>query len=720
MTRRGAAPAKPRQAHACSSRAIREKSTQTAQKRWTPQTERIPATHRKPDHLRVPLLQIAHAAQLLPGRPRLRRALLLAHVLDVRIRDCKVRVTRNAAAQARPRGVQIERDVQLAWLRLLERMRTAVVDHYLRRRCDGRIERVDYLSTCHDTDGQRRCRPIRRTLECERECAARGCAVNAIFTRASAACARTCSASCSWPMVALDTWMLMIGHAGRYGVAGFNVAHFAWLDALAPLPSAGFVRRRCCSRPGCSRSASRCSGRTPGRRALLFLLYTYSWSMSMLDSYQHHYFVSLILLCMVFFPRLHSRELLPPSGGKRDAIYLAVCALALVVYAVFASRGSRGLVFFVAFAGLAGATLLHLRRSPQRQAETQLVSGFGYNLLGCSVCRPVHVHEHRQDGPAVVPGLHDAGASPPPPKPSRRWQTPALALGISNERFWALLSTSVIPVELAIAVGYALAILQDESPSRALKWAVHASFWLALSLHVGAEALGLEIGWFSYYMILLACTYLLPGRAIESLSQMVTRPAKFMASQLAEPVAGSEVDRTLETWLVVAAVGAVLFATSFLIDLPGARPTALLASLSLFVLTLYSLFRERTAVMRRVALGVGCAAALMWAAIAVSDVRWDFYRYLAEICTAAESSSRRSTRTSRASATRQREARAKTRSKSCASACSNDHSRVREIDPAHHVEADAGGEHHSPRLEVHAGPHADAQEPKRFAHEPHR
>ena len=39
-------------------------------------------------------------------------------------------------------------------------------------------------------------------------------------------------------MLALDTWMLMIGHAGRYGVAGFNVAHFGWLDALLPLPSA--------------------------------------------------------------------------------------------------------------------------------------------------------------------------------------------------------------------------------------------------------------------------------------------------------------------------------------------------------------------------------------------------------------------------------------------------------------------------------------------------
>ena len=38
-------------------------------------------------------------------------------------------------------------------------------------------------------------------------------------------------------MLALDVWMLMIGHAGRYGTAGFNVAHFRWLDAIIPIPS---------------------------------------------------------------------------------------------------------------------------------------------------------------------------------------------------------------------------------------------------------------------------------------------------------------------------------------------------------------------------------------------------------------------------------------------------------------------------------------------------
>lgn len=83
----------------------------------------------------------------------------------LRLRDCKVRVTETTRAGS-ARDVAIERDVQLAWLRLLERMRWAVVNHYLRRRCDLLpIERVEYLSTCHDTDGKA-LPPIHRTLYC--------------------------------------------------------------------------------------------------------------------------------------------------------------------------------------------------------------------------------------------------------------------------------------------------------------------------------------------------------------------------------------------------------------------------------------------------------------------------------------------------------------------------------------------------------------------------
>src|SRR5690606_28156004 len=39
---------------------------------------------------------------------------------------------------------------------------------------------------------------------------------------------------CTLLVVAFDVWLTRISHGGRYGAGGFNVAHFAWLDAIQP------------------------------------------------------------------------------------------------------------------------------------------------------------------------------------------------------------------------------------------------------------------------------------------------------------------------------------------------------------------------------------------------------------------------------------------------------------------------------------------------------
>jgi hypothetical protein len=73
----------------------------------------------------------------------------------LRLRDCTVHVIetpRGAGATQHP--VAIEQDVHVAWVRLLERMRSAVVDKYLRRRCElAQVDHVEYVRTCKDTDG---------------------------------------------------------------------------------------------------------------------------------------------------------------------------------------------------------------------------------------------------------------------------------------------------------------------------------------------------------------------------------------------------------------------------------------------------------------------------------------------------------------------------------------------------------------------------------------
>jgi hypothetical protein len=87
----------------------------------------------------------------------------------LRLRDCKVEVKEQVVSdgRARTRNVNIERDVHVAWLRLLERMRSAVVDEYLARRCQSPdVTSVDFTCHCNDTDG-RALPAMERSLTCK-------------------------------------------------------------------------------------------------------------------------------------------------------------------------------------------------------------------------------------------------------------------------------------------------------------------------------------------------------------------------------------------------------------------------------------------------------------------------------------------------------------------------------------------------------------------------
>ncbi|HEX9765408.1 MAG TPA: HTTM domain-containing protein, partial [Nitriliruptorales bacterium] len=118
-------------------------------------------------------------------------------------------------------------------------------------------------------------------------------------------------------MLALDLWLVQIPRGGRYGAGGFNVAHFRWLDVVQPLPSPDLYVGLMLS---LGLLALVCALSDPGRwaRALVAVLHTYSWAMSLHDTYQHHYFLSLALAAFVFFPRVPARALAAPgdAGGS--------------------------------------------------------------------------------------------------------------------------------------------------------------------------------------------------------------------------------------------------------------------------------------------------------------------------------------------------------------------------------------------------------------------
>ncbi|MDD9942700.1 MAG: HTTM domain-containing protein [Myxococcales bacterium] len=383
-------------------------------------------------------------------------------------------------------------------------------------------------------------------------------------------------------MLALDAWMLMIGHAGRYGVADFNVAHFSLLDSLLPVPTAGgYIALLLVS--GLLGIYVALTGIRPVAATALFATYTLSWAISMLDSYQHHYFLSLVLVCLIAFPSVCARDLARVSQESAHA------------------AGDR---------------------------ETSTSAGFGYPLLACTVailyvfaavakCDQQWVDGH------TIRRISSAEAL----------LEPLLALatdrGWSPQTIWTWMSTAVIPVEVALGLGYLVASQQDRASSRVTRGLSLATAALAVVLHVGAEAMALEIGWFSYYMLMFAVVYLLPEPALRWLAAPLLRIELAITDQLSDVESEARAGPTSATPALLAlGVAGMLYYVGRKLQLPGAEAAAALGAAALVVAGVLHMAARAPDRIVRPALAVATATAIMWLAIAQSDVRWDFYRYL--------------------------------------------------------------------------------------------
>jgi hypothetical protein len=451
-------------------------------------------------------------------------------------------------------------------------------------------------------------------------------------------------------MLAFDTWMLMIGHAGRYGMGGFNVAHFAWLDALMPAPNAAtYVGVLLLT--GLLALSLVFTGPAPVPVSLLFVLYTFSWSMSMLDSYQHHYFVSLVLFCMIFFPRTKAREIHPlpevtkVAPGKADKgkanrkqqekleararlelrgfVYSAAVAGAAIAYFVFGGSSEHTWLAFGAFAlAIAVATALYTpeKRAPQR------VSGAGFPLLAAT-CAILYTYTAIAKMDASWVQGHTLIAISSIDKVFSGVAEYAERFGAAREKVWSLMATLVIPQELSIAACYVLSVFQDRTDNRLVRVLCAVAFFAAIVLHVGAEAMGLQIGWFSYYMLALACCYFLPLAAVDRLSAVFTAPAGWLTRTLSDVEAGEAPGRAASLGIALGCAG-LLVVVGTLIDLPGALAACALAAVALVAAALRAISRGRPADARHHALSLAVAGFGMWLAIASSEVRFDFYRYL--------------------------------------------------------------------------------------------
>ncbi|MCB9666724.1 MAG: HTTM domain-containing protein [Myxococcales bacterium] len=344
-----------------------------------------------------------------------------------------------------------------------------------------------------------------------------------------------------YAVIALDIWVLMLSHGARYRGDEFNVAHFAWLDALPWRVSPALYVGVMLAAGLCAFFVA-CSPFRELPRLCVFLLYTYGWSMSMLDSYQHHYFLSLILFCRCFIP---GNVFLGDIAERKQEIWpFRMMTLTVALLYLFAALG-------------------------------KLESGW-------------------RDG-RLLSHMIDASAA--------RWLSPLRV--VLGENMWPVMAGLVITTEALIGLGY-LVVPWLSSP---LRWVTLA---LAIGVHVGIEIVGLRIGWFSSYMMLLATWVFVPSaylhrgyRVFVSLRSLVRLPYGIALLGL------------------IAAVGLAMH----MVALPGA-PVALGAFVVLLAgFGLYDRGNKKNGALNTLPSAGFLSTLALLVAIGVSDARFDYYRY---------------------------------------------------------------------------------------------
>ena len=379
-------------------------------------------------------------------------------------------------------------------------------------------------------------------------------------------------------LLALDAWVVMSGHGGRYGVGGFNVSHFGWLDALQPVPSSAlyvglvlFV--------GLLAFAIATAGTQHIALGALAVIYSYGWMMSMLDSYQHHYLLSILLVAFVGWPQHSARQLFvdpPLLKGKRKKAPLYVAGPTASAWAYVLACCSIAIVY--------GYTAI-------AKTEEAWRTGDALRRIAPDAMRPFEDYF-------------------------------VVAWGMPSETFWSMVGHSVIMVQVVIAAAYVAAPLRDHG-DRGMRVICWLGFLAAASFHLGAEYLELRIGWFSWYMLAIAAICFLPAEMVHAAGWALSWPAR-RAGNLWDALVAREGFGAAGP--AAAGAAGIAVVAGFLVDLPGARAAGILAGVLLIAVVAWLVRERRVAETLRYILAGAGGAVLMWIAIASSDVRFDYYR----------------------------------------------------------------------------------------------
>lgn len=214
-------------------------------------------------------------------------------------------------------------------------------------------------------------------------------------------------------LLAFDVLDTHLGPAWRYGAAGFNVPHFDWMRALPAPTTSSYVCMLFLV--GIGALVAALLPRPP--RALVLAvagLYTWGWACSMHDSYQHHYLMSFVIASFALLPPFDAKTMFGTASSPRDAPHGLVPRM-----------HALGSTFLTSLCAIVyGYTAL-------AKTEPDWLSGAAMRNI-------------TNDG-ATIRGAIEFAAS----------------FGVEREAFWWWLGHGVVPAQIVIAVGYALAPLRD-------------------------------------------------------------------------------------------------------------------------------------------------------------------------------------------------------------------------------------------------------------------
>lgn len=371
--------------------------------------------------------------------------------------------------------------------------------------------------------------------------------------------------------VALDCWIVMVPHGGRYGAGGFNVAHFAWIDQLMPMPSpalyVGLVLL-------CGILALLGAMGVLGSwfLALLAVLYTYGWAMSQLDSYQHHVFVTVALGCIACVPLLRAGQVITRVEGK---------AVACGAWGTRLLFGSSAIVY--AYTGIS-------KMEPAWRQGDVLV-------------------RIQQSGGKLQPFL-DA----------------AQLVGVEAKAFYLVAGHGVVVVQFLIAAAFVGVLVRG---TRGGRWAAAlrtVGLLAAWSFHLGAEYLELRIGWFTYYMVVISGCAFLPATWLQAAVMAFTWPVRWLQGRSGPTHEGAMGSRATLGAVALAAWSFVLVGDG--LDVPGGTEVGWLGALLTCLVLIPPALGGRAREALAGSLGCLACAAVLATTMGSSSVRYDYHRWV--------------------------------------------------------------------------------------------